>query len=132
MILHIHSDGSYLSDPKACNHAGGHFFLSSNTSDPAKCPPNEPVHVIAKILCNVMGSVDETEAGDSYLNGQESIPLLQSLEEMGNPQHPTPMQVYNTFSVGFANDTIKQKLSKAIDMQFYWIQDRSKQGQFII
>jgi hypothetical protein len=42
------------------------------------------------------------------------------------------MQVDNTTSVGFANSTIKQKRSKAIDMRFYWLQDRSKQGQFII
>ena len=132
MILHIHSDGSYLSVPKARSRAVGHFFLSSNTSDPAKCPPNRPVHVIFKILRNVMGSAAETEVGDSYITGQESIPLHQALEKMGNPQLPTPMQVENTFSVGFANVTVKQKISKAIDMHFYWIQYLAKQGQFII
>ena len=51
---------------------------------------------------------------------------------MGHPQPPTPMQAENTFSVGFANGTVKQKISKAIDIRFYWIQDWSKQGQFII
>ena len=51
---------------------------------------------------------------------------------MGHPQPPTPMQVNNTFSVGFANGTVKQKRSKAIDMSFYWIKDRAKQGKFII
>ena len=80
MILHIHIDGSYLLAPKACSHAGGHFFFSSNTADPAKCPPNGPVHVIAKILRNVMGSAAETEVGASYINGQEDIPLRQALE----------------------------------------------------
>jgi hypothetical protein len=29
MVLHIHSDASYLSEPKARSRIGGHFFLSS-------------------------------------------------------------------------------------------------------
>ena len=51
---------------------------------------------------------------------------------MGHPQLPTPLAVDNTTAVGFANKTIKQKMSKAIDMRFYWMQDRQNQGQFII
>ena len=51
---------------------------------------------------------------------------------MGHPQPPTPMQLNNTTSVGFSNITIKQNHSKAIDMQFYWFQDRTKQGQLVI
>eukprot|EP00957_Ditylum_brightwellii_P124977 9527247-Ditylum_brightwellii.AAC.1 len=27
MVLHIHSDASYLSAPQARSHTGGHFFL---------------------------------------------------------------------------------------------------------
>ena len=38
----------------------------------------------------------------------------------------------NTTVIGFANDTIKQKRSKAIDMRLYWIKYHSKQGQFLI
>jgi len=33
---------------------------------------------------------------------------------------------------GILNGTVKQKYSKAIDMRFYWLQDRIKDGQFII
>lgn len=132
MVLHIHSDASYLSAPKARSRAGGQYFLSSNTSDPANCRPNGPIHVLSKILRNVMGSAAEAEIGATYVNGQEAMPIRTALEEMHHPQPPTPMQVDNTTAVGFANDTIKQKRSKAIDMRFYWIQDRTKQGQFII
>ena len=32
----------------------------------------------------------------------------------------------------FFNNTMKQKRSKAIDMSFYWIRDRTKQGQFFV
>jgi hypothetical protein len=34
--------------------------------------------------------------------------------------------------VGLANDTVKQNRSMAIDMRFYWVRDRVKDGQFII
>ena len=38
----------------------------------------------------------------------------------------------NSTADGFANDTTKMKRSKAMDMRFYWIQDRVKQGQFTV
>ena len=79
-----------------------------------------------------MGSAAKTEVGASYINGQEAIHLHQDFEEMGHTQPPTPMQVDNYFSVGFSNGTVKLNISKAIDMRFYWIQDRAKKGQFII
>jgi hypothetical protein len=36
----------------------------------------------------------------------------------------------NTTATGYSNGTIKQKRTKAMDMRFYWIKDRVKQGQF--
>ena len=75
MIPHIHSDSSYMLEQRLLTHAGEHFSLLSNTADPTKCPPNGPVHVIAKILRNFMGSAAETEVGASYIDGQEAIPL---------------------------------------------------------
>ena len=117
MILHIHSDGSYLSVPKAQNRAGGYFFLSYNTMDTAKCPHNGPIYVLSRILKNVMGSAAEVEIGLTYVCAQEGLPIRQMLLDMGHPQPPTPIQVDNTTAVGFANKAIKQKRSKAIDMR---------------
>ena len=53
---------------------------------------------------------------------------------LGSSDHQpdTPIQVDNSISDGFANNTIKQKRSKAINMRFYWIRDRTIQGQFLI
>ena len=34
MVLNVHSDASYLTEPKARNRAGGHFFMSENNQDP--------------------------------------------------------------------------------------------------
>jgi hypothetical protein len=40
------------------------------------------------------------------------------------------MKKDNTTATGYINGTIKQKRTKAMDMRFYWIKDRVKQGQF--
>jgi hypothetical protein len=45
MVLAIHSDALYLSEPKARSRAGGHFFLSENDQDPRD---NGSVHTVAK------------------------------------------------------------------------------------
>jgi hypothetical protein len=42
------------------------------------------------------------------------------------------METDNTTATGYSNGTIKQKRTKAMDMRFYWIKDRVKQGQFKI
>jgi hypothetical protein len=47
MVLAVHSNASYLSKPKAQSQAGGHFFLSSNTTDP---PNNGAILNIAHII----------------------------------------------------------------------------------
>jgi hypothetical protein len=51
---------------------------------------------------------------------------------MGYPQPPTPVQTDNSTACGIANDNIKQQRSQAIDMRFYWVRDRIRQGQFHI
>jgi hypothetical protein len=36
----------------------------------------------------------------------------------------------NSTAIGIANDTIKVRRSKAIDIKFFWLQDREAQEQF--
>jgi hypothetical protein len=40
------------------------------------------------------------------------------------------LETDNTTATGYINGTIKQKRTKAMDMHFYRIKDRVKQGQF--
>jgi hypothetical protein len=54
------------------------------------------------------------------------------LHDLGYPQPPTLLRTDNTVAIGIANDSINAKRSKSIDMRFYWLQDRVKQGQFEI
>jgi hypothetical protein len=58
MILAAHSDASYLSEANARSRVGGHFFCSSDISDP---PNNGAVLNISKILKAVMSSAAEAE-----------------------------------------------------------------------
>ena len=51
---------------------------------------------------------------------------------MGHPQPPTPVKVNNSTALVIATVTINQRKSKAMDIQFYWIRDRSNQDQFNI
>ena len=79
-----------------------------------------------------MRSAAEAEIGAAHKVAHQGIGIFLRLIEMGHHHPPTPIEVDITMSVGFANKTIKQKRSKAIDMRFYWLQDRSNQSQFII
>lgn len=66
------------------------------------------------------------------MNAQQACALRTTLNDMGYPQPATPIQTDNSVAQGIINDTVKQKRSKAIDMRFYWLKDRVKQGQFTI
>ena len=126
MILKMHSDASYLSEAKARSRAGGHFHLGdkANTQHERR---NGPLLTKSTIMRNVMSSAAEAECGALFDNTKEGVPLRNTLHEMGHPQPPTPVQVDNSTTNGFANKQIKQQRSKSMDMRFYWIQDRVEQ-----
>ena len=63
-----------------------------------------------------MSLASEAEIGATFLNVKDALPISMTLEELGNPQPPNPMQVDNTTAVGFVNGIINQKRSKAIDL----------------
>ena len=135
MILHIHSDASYLSETGARSRVGGFFFLNGNdNTDPTSpAPPiNGAIHINSNILKNIMSSAAEAETSGLFHNAQDACPICTTLIEMGYPQPPTPIQTDNKCAEGIANDTVKQRRSKAIDMRYYWIRDRVKQNQFRI
>ena len=137
MVLHVHSDASYLSAPKTRSKVGGFFYLSSSPTNPKHpendtVPINGAIHVVAKRLRNVMASATEAETGALFYNGQEALPLIRALEEMGHKQPPTPIQTDNFTAYGIVNSSIRQRKSKAMDMRFYWIQDKCNNGEFVI
>ena len=70
MILDVHSDTSYLSDPKARSRAGGHLLFSSNTTISAN---NGAILNIVHIIKHVMTSATEAELDGLYIMTREAI-----------------------------------------------------------
>ena len=66
------------------------------------------------------------------MNAKDTCPIRMTLEEMGHKQPATKIVTDNATAAGILNNNMKQVRSKAIDMRYYWVQDRIKQKQFIL
>jgi hypothetical protein len=133
MILNIDTDAAYLVMPNAKSRIAGYFYLSSlpSTSN-IPVPINGPILVECTTIKHVVGSAAEAECGGCYHNAQKAIPIRIALAELGHPQPKTPLKTDNSTAAGFANNSMRQKRSKAWDMRFHWIRDRVAQEQFKI
>ena len=129
MKLAAHSDASYLSEPKARSRAGGHFFLSSDSSVPHN---NGAVLNIAHIIKHVMSSATEAELAALCIVAREAVYIRIIVEELGHKQPPTPLQTDNSMADGVVNGKVQPKRTKAMDMRFHWLRDRECQEQFRI
>ena len=91
---------------------------------------NGPILTPTGVIRVVVSSAAKAETTGLFTNMKEATILRTTLQEMGHPQPPTPIQVDNSTACGIANDNIKLQRSRAIDMRFYWVQDRVDQNQF--
>jgi hypothetical protein len=128
MILYCESDAAYLTEPQARSRSGGYHYLGNRPGHPLM--HNGPVLTISKVIKAVMSAASEAEAGSLFINGKEVTVLRTSLEEIGHVQPATPIATDNSTASGIMNRTVKQQRSKAMDMRFYWVQDRVDQQQF--
>ena len=126
MILFIDSDAAYLVERGAKSRAEGFFYLGNKDGTII----NGSILVLAKIIKFVMSSAAEAEIAGLFMNAKYVVPIRQTLIEMGFPQPATKIKTDNSTANGFANKTIKQNRSKAIDMRFYWLQCQKQQEQF--
>jgi hypothetical protein len=78
--------------------------------------------------CNVVSS--RSRNWSSFHKRQRRRCPQDNIKRIGAQQPPTPMEADNTTATGYSNGTIKQKQRKVMDMRFYWINDKVKQGQF--
>ena len=127
MVRIIHSNASYLSELKARSRAGGHFFMSSDVTNPRN---NGAVLNIAQLIKPVMSSAAEAELGALYINVREAVPVHQLLTEMGHIQQLTHIQPDNSTACGVVNSNIQPWQTKAMDMRFHWLRCREAQHQF--
>ena len=84
MVLDVHSDASYLSEPKSRISVGGNYYLSSISEYPYKKPKNPmnngPLHTKFRVLCNVVESAAEVELGVIFYNEQSTITICTTLK----------------------------------------------------
>ena len=137
MILHIHSDTSFLSEPGAKSRAGVYYYLSTLAADtnkaPIKQPPlNGPVHVKCTTTRNVLASAMEAEPGAIFVNYQRGAATCMALIDMSRTQPPTPAVTDSAKRDVFVNDNIRQRLSIAIDIIFYWVRYIVRQGKLLV
>ena len=118
MVLAIHSDASYLSEPNARSRAGGHMFMATDEDIPKN---NGAVLNISQIIRAVMSSAAEAELGALFINAKTAVSMRQTLEELGHPQPRTPMQTDNSTAHALLTNKILPKALKAMDMRFHWL-----------
>jgi hypothetical protein len=128
MILHIHSDASYLPVSNARSRLRGLFFLGNKSPEQDK--RNGSILNVSSVIKNVVASAAKSEVGACFHNAQSGVPLRVTLTELGHTQPPTPLRTNNSTTFGILNETIKQKRSKAMDMRYHWLTDRVRQKQF--
>jgi hypothetical protein len=107
MIMHIHSDASYLSVSNARSRLGGLFFLGNKS--PEQKTLNGSILNVATVIKNVVASAAESEVGACFHNAQSGAPLRVTLTELGHTQPPTPLRTDSSTAYGIVNETIKQK-----------------------
>ena len=130
MQLCIHTDASYLNASKGRSRIGSHHYLGHHL--PAAPLRNAPILNQASILRMVVSSAAEAEVGGLFQGGKDGVLLRQTLTDMGWPQTATRLTTDNSTARGIVNDSIKQQRSRTIDMRFYWLRDRVRQGQFTV
>ena len=124
MQLQVEFDASYNAEAGATSRAGGVYYLGQRTADFV----NGPIDETSVRIDAVCASVAEAEYASIFINARKACVLRQTLKDLGHPQGTTPMSVDNKCAQGLANDTVKRRRSKAIDMRFHWIRDRVRQG----
>ena len=130
MILNIHSDASYLTEPKARSRVAGHYFLGATPTKNEPIQLNGAIYAYCGILKFVVASAAEAELAALFLNCKEGKIIRLILQELGHDQPPTPMHCDNKTAAGIANDTVKKQRARSMEMRFFYITDQVNRGLF--
>ena len=74
----------------------------------------------------------EAELESLFVNFQRGASMQMVLTEMVHSQPLTPAVIEISIGDGFVNNNIHQQHSRATHMQFYWVRDIVRQGQFLV
>ena len=100
------------------------------SGDSTEAGNNGAVLNTAQIIRNVMPSAAAAEIGALFINTRLAIPTRRLLAEMGHPQPPTPVQTDNTTAHSFVTKNLNPKATKSLDMNLWFMRDKSDQKQF--
>jgi hypothetical protein len=92
MILHIHSDASYLSVSNARIRLGVLFFCGYKP--PKEDTLNGSILNVASVIKHVIASTAQSEVGACFQNAQSEAPLRVTLTELGHTRPATPPTVF--------------------------------------
>ena len=79
-----------------------------------------------------MSLAAEAEKNGIFHNAKVEVPIRTSLTELNHPQPPATIGTDNITYHGIFTSTTRQKRSKALDMNIYWVKDRIKRKQFLL
>ena len=127
IILHTHSDASYLGETKDPSRYAGFHFLGKQhrIGTIPDTPINGGLLIRSSILDVVVSSAAQAELGGLFENMRDDTILRNILADMGYPQPASPMQTDNKCAEGISHGTVKSKRSKAFDMRYHWVRDRT-------
>ena len=128
MQLCAQSDASYHSESGARSRAGGILYFGQHADGAI----NGAIDYISLVIPTVCSSAAEAEYAALFLVGREATYARHILEDLGHPQGIITIICDNSCAVGIANDEVKQKRSKAIDMRYHWIRDQVRQQKFTV
>jgi hypothetical protein len=93
IILHIHSDESYLSVSHACSRLGGLFFCGDKT--PKEKNLNGSILDVESVIKDVVATAAESEVGACFQNAQSGAPIRITLIDLDHKQPATTPRTDN-------------------------------------
>ena len=84
MVLNIHSDASYMSEPRAHSYVSSNFFLSDTPIKVQLISLNGAIYVFTGTLKFVLASAAEAELAAFFLNCKEGELICLILGELGH------------------------------------------------
>ena len=112
-----------LTSPKnAHSRACSHFFIGWKPDATKPTRLNGAFFTLCSIFHFVVASAAKAELGALFLNCKQAAIFPVTLEEMGHPQPPTPVNCDNSTAVDITNNTVKRQRSRAMEMHFFGLQ----------
>ena len=118
MILHVHSDESYLSEPHSKSRSGGHFYFST---------PNNfqsPIYTESSIIKRVVTSSSEAEISAMYINTHQILHIRNILNFLHPPQQATPLITDRKVGHGILKNIMNPCKTKHMAMSHHWLKEK--------